>query len=218
MAPIRTPAACSSWACTTPARNAVQVQLGSLDSHATVTCNVSGCQASDVDIVGGGPTAAEANALCRAFDGTVSNDGLLYTIDPGTTFVCPLFVTVLQPAKEDAQYVVIITPPGLTGGENPNVLETPTPVVETPAVVEPTATPTPESSITDVAKGERTPGPPGTGTGYIIQRSHPGGGVAPAVIVCFALALGCALFWVFPRRPHRHAASRNDDDTPLWRL
>jgi hypothetical protein len=201
---------------------AIRVSLGSLDANATVTCDKPGCQASDVDMVAGGPTAAEANALCRT-SGTVTNtEGTAYTLAPGAVLACPLFVTVLQPAKEGATYVVRITPPPLESQHEPVVLvpgapsdpgigseASPSASAE-PSTPTPTATPTatPTRVPTDVVEGARTPGagagstphPPSTGTGVLIQRSSAAGGPLPIVLMALGVALLLFVAWPRERR------------------
>ncbi len=166
--------------------NPIRVDLGSLEANATATCNVSGCQRSDIDIVAGGRTAAEVGQFCSG-PATLTGPGLRYTIAPGDTFVCPLFVVVLQPAKENATYRIEIVPPDLddenqefetptptategprptatqstgTSGSRPSIVSTPTPTVVPAKPAEPTATPTPAPSPTPMstAAGARTPG------------------------------------------------------------
>ena len=157
-----------------------------------MSCDVAGCQASDLDIVGGGSSSAIATELCRT-TGTVTQADLTYTLEVGATLTCPFFVTVLQPAKEGAHYTVRITPPALdTQQEDPTATPTseltetgntqlnniPRPAPTATSTSRPSATATPTSTPTSltptsVVRGVRTPGPPATGSGKLIQR--PGG-------------------------------------------
>lgn len=167
----------------------IRVDLAALDNAATVTCSAPGCLPSDVDIVAGGGDAATIAALCGADGGTVTHAGARYTIPPGATFTCPFFVTVLQPAKENAQYLVKITPPPIDGGD-PQELQSPTPspsstiatfgspfappsnttgrIVATPtptlppAIATPSPTPSPTPTAVETVAGARTPGPGAT--------------------------------------------------------
>jgi len=107
----------------------ITVELGGLTAEATVTCNAPGCQASDVEMLAGGPDAAAIGALCR-FDGTVNpGDALLqFDLDPGASVICPVFVIVLQPAAEGATYSITVIPPPAgpaTGGPQAGVISTP---------------------------------------------------------------------------------------------
>ena len=97
----------------------VEVELGALDPDDLVTCDAPGCSADDVDLLGGGADAATVGELCRTFDatgapnpaGVQSTGGLGYSIEPGATFVCPMFLTVAQPAAEAATYMIWVSPP-----------------------------------------------------------------------------------------------------------
>ncbi|MBI2765103.1 MAG: hypothetical protein HYX53_04235 [Chloroflexi bacterium] len=89
----------------------LQVRLGGLDGGEAVSCSAPGCRSSDIELVAGGPDAAAIAALCRTEGGTLEPvSGLVYGIPAGATLVCPLFVTVLQAARENATYVVAIAP------------------------------------------------------------------------------------------------------------
>ena len=189
---------------------AIHVNLGSLDSSADVSCDVAGCQASDLDIVGGGSSSAIATELCR-MTGAVSQDDLTYTLEVGATLTCPFFVTVLQPAKEGAHYTVRITPPALdTQQEDPTATPTseltetgntqlnniPRPAPTATSTSRPSATATPTSkptglTPTSVVRGVRTPGPPATGSGKLVQR--PGGSAGNSTVTWMAALLLAAV-------------------------
>ena len=215
------------------------VNLGGLTAEATVTCPVGhpNCRATDFDVLAGGTNDATIRANCRAFDsagvaadskilvgdGNIFKQALTYTIPPGITWSCPLFLVILQPASENTTYTIVITPPTI---ERPptDVLPTPTPpppgvastsVPPAPSVAPPTGAtvvagtsvvpPAPTATPIDAAAGARTPGPvttpaaPGTGTGLRVQRS-PATGVQllPAILILFGL--GLALFVAWPKR------------------
>ncbi|MDZ7728645.1 MAG: hypothetical protein U5Q44_10890 [Dehalococcoidia bacterium] len=89
----------------------IQVELGALDEDAEVACDTDGCESSDVDILAGGPDAATIGELCQESGGVANTDGLVYELEAGAEFVCPVFVTVLQPANENTTYQVEIVPP-----------------------------------------------------------------------------------------------------------
>ena len=130
------------------------IELGSPGSDVPISCGPGTCSGANLDVLAGGKTPAEAASLCRAFpddpgtpghlDG-VSNDGsnLRYIIAVGTTFVCPVFLVVLQPACENCTYHFEITPPTPTPPLTVVSATTPSPTPITPDVVtEPTPTPT----------------------------------------------------------------------------
>jgi hypothetical protein len=182
---------------------AFRVRLGGLDEHATVTCDAPGCLPSDVDLLGGGANANDVAALCREFGGSVTAVGAdIYSVPPGATFVCPLFVTVLQPAKEGATYVVVISPPPpetriLIPLTIPSPTNTPTRTIA--PKTDPTATPTPTPTATPIAatEGEKTPGPatpqpPRTGNGIVLRggRQH---GYDALTALLFLGALGAGV-------------------------
>ena len=214
---------------------AIQVNLGSLDNNAVVTCNKPGCARTDLDLLAGATDAGTVSTICRTIGagagGVSSAGGLSYDVAPGFTFVCPLFVTVLQPAKEGATYSVSITPPPLspsTGEETldipppprshaqpPAVLATATPTTTTAG--QPSAAPTPTAGATathtpeNSVLGVKTPGPgqpqpPATGSGAIVQQS--GGGRTGPVLGALSL-LVAALLLAWPsakRRPGGHTS------------
>ena len=200
--------------------NPIRVDLGSLEANATVVCNVSGCGRGDIDIVAGGRTAAEIGQLCSG-PATLTGPNLRYVIAPGDTFVCPLFIVVLQPAKENATYRIEIVPPPLdnenqeletptatptstTPGkttDRSNTFSTPTPTL-TPT--KPTPTPTPSPTPISTAAGERTPGAiatpvaPSTGSGVLVQRAG-GNPVSPILVI----AGGLLVIWLVLAWPER---------------
>ena len=201
----------------------IQVSLGSLDNNAVVTCNAPGCSRTDLDILAGATDPGTVNTICRTIGsgpgGVSLAGGLTYNIAPGFTFVCPFFVTVLQPAKEAATYQVSITPPPLTpgdgsqtlevppppgaGGNAPSELATPTPTSTAASTPTPTPSPTSSPQPTNIVRGERTPGPgnpkpPATGSGVLVQRSSGNRQVAPIVAALALLLSSLLLAW--PRR------------------
>ena len=124
-------------------------------------------------------------------------------VPPGVTFVCPLFVTVLQPAKEGATYVIgdraaAAGNADLIPQTLPSVTNTPTPT-NTPKT-DPTATPVPTATPTPITatEGEKTPGPaatpapPGTGNAIVIRggRQH---GYDALTALLFLCALGAGV-------------------------
>ena len=141
------------------------IELGSPGSDVPISCGPGTCSGANLDVLAGGKTPAEAASLCRAFDSsgaggaagnagiTHSGDNLRYTIAAGFTYVCPIFLVVLQPACENCTYHFEITPP------------TPTPPLTVVSGTTPTPTP-----ITPVVVSETTPTPTPT---------LPGGGTAP---------------------------------------
>ena len=206
----------------------IQVNLGSLDNNAAVTCNKPGCARTDLDLLAGATDAGTVNTLCRTIGagagGVSAMGGLTYDVAPGFTFVCPLFVTVLQPAKEDASYLVSITPPPLTPstgeetldvlppprshGQPPSVLAAATPTAtapgQPPASPTPsglaTASPTPENSVLGVkTPGPGQPQPPATGSGTIVQRSS-GHRTGPVFGALLLLAAALLLAWPSAKR------------------
>ena len=99
----------------------VTIELGSLTADATVACTGLGCQASDIEMVAGGPNQEVIDALCR-FEGAVEPAGgpLLFQLAPEATVICPLFIALLQPAAEDASYrISVIPPPPEASNANP---------------------------------------------------------------------------------------------------
>ncbi len=211
------------------------VNLGGLTAEATVTCPAgrTRCQDTDFDVLAGGTNDATIRANCRAFDATgaaadsrilvgeptIFRQALTYTIPPGVTWSCPLFLVILQPALENATYTIVITPPTI---ERPGeVLETPPqPPAVAPTTV-PTAIPTTVATIVagarvapsptatatplDAAAGARTPGPaatpaaPGTGTGLRVERT-PANGLPMLPALLMLVGLGLALFVAWPKR------------------
>lgn len=203
--------------------NPIRVDLGSLEANATVSCNVSGCGRGDIDVVAGGRTAAEIGQLCSG-PATLTGPNLRYVIAPGDTFVCPLFIVVLQPAKENATYRIQIVPPPLDDQnqeletptptlpgkttDRPSTLSTPTPTFTPTTPVDPTATPTPTPTPTpfSTAAGEKTPGAnatpiaPSTGSGVLVQRSGERS-ISPVIVIAGGLlALWLVLAWPERRR------------------
>lgn len=177
----------------------LRVELGPAPGDTLpVACFGGPCVSSDVDVLAGGHTQADIAERCAIFGsgpGGVIPDGdsLTYRISPEYTFVCPLFVVVMQPACENCEYSFEITPaptetPTPVSSETPPLVSetqvtsgststpTPTPTLEPPTAT-PTATPeTPSPTPTDTATatptftpvdevgGVRTPGATATPT------------------------------------------------------
>ena len=163
----------------------IQVQLGGLDGEELFGCDTTGCEISDLDIVAGGLDAATVAALCTESGGdTVAAGGLRYSIPVGGTFVCPLFLTVLQPANELTNYEIeVVRGPGpdpspsptSTSTRDPLRLQTPTPTNTPTNTPVPGQTPIPTTTASPTRQIDRTdlltPTPPAGST--------PGGSIDP---------------------------------------
>lgn len=170
----------------------LRVSLGQLDASVPVACAGGVCQGSDIDVMAGGRTAAAINQLCVQSGPPVTGDAnLVYTIPAGSTFICPLFIVVLQPACENCTYSFTVTPPPtestVISGNTPTptpetpvptqgIPETPTPVptatrtLTPPPAETPSATATPLTPTVEATAGVRTPG---TGTATVISEATP---------------------------------------------
>lgn len=194
-------------------QNPIRVNLGKLAASATVECSAAGCSRADIDIVAGGRTEEEVASLCSG--PARHRTGLEYDVLPGDTFVCPVFVVVLQSAKESASYDITITPPPIDHSDEPETLDTPTPITPgtrpspgdtsspTPTAT-PTLTPTATPSPTPVeqAAGEKTqgpaastPAPPLTGSGTLVQRNEASGLPVVGVLLLGLAGIVIALAW-----------------------
>lgn len=138
-----------------------------------VACFGGPCVASDVDVLAGGHTQADIAERCTIIGtgpgGVVPvGDSLSYLISPEYTFVCPLFVVVMQPACEDCEYTFEITPGPTETPTTPISTETPPLIAETQVTSgdtpTPTATATPEPPTATPTPGSPTPTPTDTAT------------------------------------------------------
>lgn len=192
----------------------VRFELGAIGDEATVQCNVPGCQASDIEVLAGAP-GADPLAACRVEGGPVTLSEGVYSLPPGGLVVCPVFIVVLQPAKENATYILEIDPPPPQEPPgNPDEPDNPPQIFENPPLTNrepppgqpepPTATPTPTPTPTPVSNigGERTPGAtpiaPATGDSVVVTREVVRGSSAAPFLLVVAVGLGIAAFW--PRR------------------
>ncbi len=201
------------------------VELGPLSDDIPVTCVGGTCLRTDLDVLAGGNTVEDITNYCRIYGtgpgGVVNSGGLRYEIFPGYTFVCPVFVTVLQPACEDCDYTFEVTREVPTPTESALLVEntpteTGTPRTNTPTAtntpVPPTATNTPVPPVPPTAtitpieaeEGVRTPGPEGTTSSVSVTPAPPStgsGGVLvryeqnepPRVLPIFLVLLGVLL-------------------------
>lgn len=193
------------------------MHLGMAAEHAETTCSAPGCQASDIEMLAGGPDASTALSSCVLDgDAAVLLDDVV-SLAPGSVLVCPVFIVVLQPAAEGATYTIVIEPPPPVttstsnvatfdpgpppqGGPPPGSTST-DPVDEATATPIQTATPSP---IDDV-EGERTPGasatpaPPDTGSGTLVQRQSESETAWLGVFALIAALVIVALAWLKPR-------------------
>ncbi len=197
---------------TNTGEEAARFELGPLSEDANVTCNVAGCLASDVEMLAGA-AGDDPVSGCEVTGGVTQIDGALYALAPGGRVVCPVFVIVLQPAEENAEYVVEILPPEpQPAPEAEVILDDPPPgLIDRPSQLAPTATPTAEPATAtptspaptaDIA-GERTPGAtpiaPATGEAVVVRD----GGVegAPAAGLLLLAGAGLLLVAAWPGLP-----------------
>lgn len=152
---------------TNAGESTLDVELGAPGNTLPVVCGGGPCQASDLDVLAGGETQAEIAERCSisgsGAGGVVPlGESLTYRISPGYTFVCPLFVVVLQPACENCEYSFEITP-GPTATEETLLQTTPSPTATGTPEDSPTATPppfTPTATNTPVPPTPTTPASP----------------------------------------------------------
>jgi hypothetical protein len=190
---------------------AIRVDLGPLTADAAVTCTAPGCQRTDVELLAGG-LAGDEDILCRVEGGTFERvAGSVFALSPGATVACPLFVVVLQPAKENATYVVEITPPPVSEPPDTQVLDEPPPGpptgrVDQPPVVDVAPPPVEDPDETEPVEpvaGERTAGPaptpvaPATGSAVLVQGGSGGGsaGLAGVLLLAAAVLALAGLSW-----------------------
>lgn len=193
---------------------AIRVELGPLTADAAVTCTAPGCQRTDVELLAGG-LAGDEDIRCRAEGGTFERvTGSVFALSPGATVACPLFVIVLQPAKENAIYRVEITPPPVSEPPSTQVLDEPPPGppsgrVDQPPVVDMAPPPVEDPDETEPVEpvaGERTPGPaptpvaPATGSATLVQGGSGGGsaGIAGVLLLAAAVLAAAGLAWPRP--------------------
>jgi hypothetical protein len=196
--------------------DAARFELGPLDDDATVTCNVDGCQASDIEMLAGGAGDDPLAGCVVTGSATAQEDGT-YALTPGSQVVCPVFVIVLQPAKENATYTVQIAPPEpqpapqqtIDFDDPPDSFANP-PVRIATAVTPPTETPTPTATPvapTVAIAGERTPGatpiPPDAGDSVVVRHGATEGSPAAGLLLLAAGALAVVAAWPGLRHARR---------------
>ena len=195
----------------------IRFDLGTLDAGVDFECNVAGCAVTDLDVVAGnaGPNPLGA---CLVNGAPVVVDGDQLALPAGSLVVCPVFIVVLQPAKEGAVYSLSITPPPLDpipGERDPVTIRDTPPVfnpgrpaataTEAPAEASPVASSTTSPTVT-LVEGERTPGTtatpiaPSTGNA-VIQRADPPS-ASPVGALFVVAGLGLLILAAWPRREH----------------